>query len=231
MTICDKNLCIGCGVCENVCKAEACRLQYDNEGFLYPIVDDSKCLNCNICKKKCPALSNTTLVSKQNGYAYYTKDTVLRKKSSSGGFFTDIASYIINKKQGVVAGAAYTCQDENTHYLQHVIVDNINDLSKMRGSKYVQSDTRNIFDDVQSYIAEGRTVLFVGTPCQVSAIKSFIGNNENLYTVDLFCHGIPSPQLFYKYLKEMNVKKNTYSREVIYLNNRIFYINMSFYLK
>lgn len=210
MIICDKEICIGCGVCENVCSSRACILRYDNEGFLAPIIDENKCNGCNLCKKKCPALLSMNNKIEQKGYAYYTKDDDLRKNSSSGGVFSDIAKFVIEEKNGVVVGAAYTNQDNNSHYLKHCVIHNMNDLYRLRGSKYLQSDTREIFKQVKDLLNSGKCVLFSGTPCQVSAIKSYIGHNDNLFTVDLFCHGVPSPKVFYKYLEEMDVKNDTY---------------------
>lgn len=210
MIICDSKKCIGCGVCENVCKTNACELINDTEGFLVSKINDSKCISCNLCKLKCPALLPLKENTEQVGYAYYTADEELRKKSSSGGFFSDVAKFVINEKKGIVVGAAYTILNDDTHYVQHIIVDTVNDLDKLRGSKYVQSDIRKVLKQVKQYLELGRVVLFSGTPCQVAAIKSYIGNNENLYTIDLFCHGVPSPKVFSKYLQEMCVKNDTY---------------------
>ncbi len=210
MTICDKEICIGCGVCENVCSTNACKLLQDDEGFLSPEVDETKCSKCNLCKSKCPALLSIKSNEATGAYAYYTGDKELRRVSSSGGVFSDIAKYVINEKKGVVVGAAYTILNENSHYVKHIIVDNVKDLSKLRGSKYVQSDTREALYLIKKFIDSGRVVLFTGTPCQISAVKSFIGDKDNLYTVDLFCHGVPSPKIFSQYLEEMNVKKDSY---------------------
>lgn len=209
MIICDKKYCIGCGTCENVCPVDACKLSYDEEGFLFPEIDKLKCINCNSCKSKCPVLLPQNKNISQEAFAYYSKDICLRKKSSSGGFFSDISQYIINEKKGVVVGAAYTDFNNTPHYVSHIIVDNIDDLQKLRGSKYVQSDMRYIFKKVKEYIDSGRIVLFSGTPCQISAIKSYIDKKDNLYTIDLFCHGVPSPKVFERYVHEMKVKKET----------------------
>lgn len=209
MNICDEKKCIGCGICENVCNADACKLVFNTEGFLAPVVDDSKCVECNLCKSKCPALKELNHNSTQSAYAYYTSNEELRMQSSSGGFFTDVASHIINRWGGVAVGAAYSLSNDNPHYVKHIIIDNMNDLYKLRVSKYVQSDIRDALKQVKNYVDSGRVVLFSGTPCQISAVKSFVGDKENLYTIDLFCHGVPSPKVFYKYLQEMGAKKDT----------------------
>lgn len=209
MIICDINKCFGCAVCENICTANACTLKTDNEGFLSPVIDDSKCSKCNLCKSKCPSLFQTTSYPIIGSYAYYTNNLELRTSSSSGGIFSDIATYIINEKKGLVVGAAYSNKEDNSHYVKHIIIDNVCDLYKIRGSKYVQSDIRDALKSVKKFIKSGKVVLFSGTPCQVAAVKSFIGNNDNLYTVDLFCHGVPSPKVFYKYLEEMKTTKTT----------------------
>ena len=114
MIICDINKCFGCGVCENICTANACTLKTDNEGFLSPVIDDSKCSKCNLCKSKCPSLFQTTSYPIIGAYAYYTNNLELRTSSSSGGIFSDIATYIINEKVFPLGSVILTDDSDTT---------------------------------------------------------------------------------------------------------------------
>ncbi len=198
MTNISRDLCTGCGACENICPVDAITMEPDKEGFIMPIVDSNKCVDCGKCVKICPL----TAFEKRNSakpevYAAMADDQI-RKVSSSGGMFTLLADEIF-KSGGAVCGAAY---DENW-LVKHIIIDKPEDISKIRGSKYVQSNTGTIFRDVKKILDDGRKVLFTGCPCQVAGLYSFLQKDyPNLYTADLLCHGVPSPKVFDKYLNE-----------------------------
>lgn len=199
--------CCGCGACYNKCPVGAITMQENEEGFLVPVIDKNKCTNCGLCVKVCPSLNvqyNNT--DKPECYAAMADDEI-RMKSSSGGIFTLLAEDILDKG-GYVCGAAF---DDNWD-VHHIIVDNKNDLEKLRGSKYVQSDTEDCYKKIKKLLDEDKYVLFSGCPCQVAGLYSFLGKNyEKLYTVDILCHGSPSRGVWKKYLNE-NFNKNEIKR-------------------
>ena len=200
--------CCGCGVCEEICPKNAIELKENYEGFLEFNIDNNKCINCGLCIKKCPQLNELKKQEKNNNQRYYAahiKDNKEILKSTSGGIFAIIAKKIALNKKYSIFGCGF---DENI-IAKHMCINNIENLDKILGSKYVQSDTRNIFSKVKEKLDNENKVLFSGTPCQVNALYSYLGNiqYDNLYTIDLICHGVPSPLLFKKYLKWLE-KKN-----------------------
>ena len=201
-----------------------------------------KCINCGLCKKVCPFINYKVNEKKEYPKAYAVKnkktDDVL--KSSSGGVFIALAKHIINEK-GVVFGVAY---DKDNNVI-HIAVDNTKDLIKLQGSKYVQSNILNTFNEVKENLLKDKKVLFSGTPCQIRGLKNFlIKDYENLITCDLVCHGVPSQKLFNKYLSYLENKYNKKIRnydfrnkekkgwgltsKVIFEDNSIKYINSDF---
>lgn len=196
----DSTKCNGCHACESACPKKCIHMVKDLEGFLYPKVDNNCCISCGICEKVCPILNNKTqnLEAMQIGYAAYNKDTDIRLKSSSGGIFTLLAEQIISSG-GIVVGAA---MDDDCKSVKHIIVKSIENLEKLRGSKYVQSTIGDTFSKTKEALDEGIKVLFTGTPCQIGGLYSFLGQEyPNLYTQDLICHGVPSPLVWKKYVE------------------------------
>lgn len=194
-----KSDCCGCSACAQVCPKNCINMTSDMEGFLYPVVDHKKCVDCGICKNICPIINFTpkseTVLS---SYAGYVNDDSVRIESSSGGLFTPLAEYIL-EKNGVIFGAAL----DDKQYVHHIAVDSIDNLGKLRGSKYVQSEIGHIYIDTKKILDEGRLVLFTGTACQISGLKHFLRKDySNLFTVDVLCHGTPSPKLWQKYLED-----------------------------
>lgn len=181
-------------------------MKADAEGFLYPAVEQEACINCGKCDRSCPVLIHRTAESKEvlpQAYAAYCKDTDVRLKSSSGGLFTIFANKIL-EDSGVVYGAAYDA-DMQVH---HIGVDNLKDLDALCGSKYVQSRTEETYRTVKQNLKDGRVVLYTGTACQIAGLKAFLGKDyENLYTIDVLCHGVPSPKVWEMYL-EMQKKSH-----------------------
>ena len=195
LDIIPKNLCSGCMGCYNICPVGAISMQEDEEGFLFPVVDKEICTNCGLCKDCCPILNTTFHDRPGTCYAVMASDEV-RMKSSSGGVFTVIAEYIL-AQGGYVCGAAF---DENWS-VRHIIVDNVKDLDKLRGSKYVQSFIGDIYKNIKDLLNNRKTVLFTGTPCQVAGLTSFLGREyTNLLTMDVVCHGVPNNKIWQKYL-------------------------------
>lgn len=178
----------------NVCPQECIILVPDENGFLFPEVDMNNCIDCDLCISVC-AFQNDVYCGSEviNTYAAVHKNNSVLLKSSSGGVFSALAE-IIYKKEGIVCGCIW---DEN-YEAKHICIGSTEDLHKMHGSKYVQSDVGKSFKKVKGYLKNGRDVLFSGTPCQIAGLKSFLGKEyENLITVDLVCHGVPN-LIFYK---------------------------------
>lgn len=200
--IIDRNKCTGCTACMNICPKGAISFKEEYDGFKYPVIDQDKCIDCGLCKRTCPVLNTKSNDSLNNCYVGYNKDSNERLNASSGSLFSTIANYILDNN-GIVVGAAFD-KDNN---LKHIAIDKKEDLNPLRKSKYIQSDLDYIFSYIKEQL-KNKKVLFVGTPCQVAGIKSFIKNNDNLITIDLFCHGVPSHKLFEKYIKELEEKNN-----------------------
>lgn len=196
------NNCSGCSACFAICPKNAIEMKYDSEGFLSPVIDRSKCIECHKCENVCP-MEKTQYFNSTIEYCYaaVNKDEKARFTSSSGAVFPLLANYIL-ENDGYVCGAAV----DNELVTRHIIVSNQNKkyLKKIYGSKYVQSDMNTVFVQVKKLLDENKTVLFSGTPCQVAGLKSFLGKEyEKLLTVDIICHGTPSPGVLKLYLSEV----------------------------
>lgn len=205
MELCDKELCTGCGACYLGCAKSAITMHTNNKGFLYPIIDESKCIECGKCRRICPILNVKIKenIEDKKTYACWSKDSNLRAISTSGGVFTNIAKYILSK-DGVVFGAKF---DENFKVI-HDECKNLNELKDFRGSKYVQSEIGDSYLKAKKYLDNKVLVLFTGTPCQIAGLNSFLGKEySNLLTMDIVCHGVPSPLIFSDYIKYIEEKK------------------------
>lgn len=197
-----KQTCVGCGACATACQKNAIAMRADAEGFLYPVFDNDKCVDCSLCQKVCPVKNQVRAVSLEPQYwAAKCDDDEVRMRSSSGGVFSLLAREVLSSG-GVVFGAAF---DDKLH-VKHISAENEPSLIKLCGSKYVQSEMGTCYKDVKDELKKGRQVLFSGTPCQVAGLKSYLGgDNENLLSVDLICHGAPSPLVFSKYVQELEI--------------------------
>ena len=196
-----KNRCTGCGACGNICPHQAIEFRKGSDTFLYPEVDPTRCVECRLCEKACPLvngeLDNLKNKTIEKCYAMWSEPD--RSKSSSGGAFSAIARIIL-ADGGKVYGAAWG--EDNR--CQHIGVSSVEDLLRLRGSKYVQSDIGECFKEIRRELTSGRKVLFTGTPCQVGGLKSYLRRTyDNLFTVDIVCHGVPSNHVFQEYLKKL----------------------------
>ena len=198
--ILQKEKCSGCSACYPICPTNAITMEYDEEGFLYPIVNYEKCTNCGLCSKVCPEL-NFEFDNKKTPKCYAMQATdEIRMKSSSGGMFTILADYIF-ERDGFVCGVAFN-KNENWK-VEHIIIDKKEDLDKLRGSKYVQSDKKDIFKQIKELLNKDKYVLFSGCPCEVAGLKNYLRKNyDKLILVDLLCGSVESPKIYEKYLKE-----------------------------
>lgn len=197
----NKKKCCGCAVCYNVCPKNAIEMKEDEYGFVYPYIDEDKCINCGLCKKMCGYQSkDKQLYEPKQVYAAQTKDNELIMKSASGGIFGELARNVVSNN-GIVYGAAMTYEKDGVN-VKHIRVDKIEDLVKLQGSKYVQSDICEIYTFIKEDLNNNKIVLFSGTPCQVYALRSYLEfkEYENLFMIDIICHGVPNNKMFNNYL-------------------------------
>lgn len=199
----DKSNCCGCEACAQVCPKGCISMERDAEGFLYPHANADSCIDCGLCEKVCPCLNAKTGKQPIAVYAAVNPDEEIRKDSSSGGVFWMLVKQTI-EEGGVVFGAAF--DDERMVF--HSSAETIEDARKFRGSKYVQSRVDRCYKEVHDYLKQGRKVLFSGTACHIAALKSYLRKEyNNLITVDVVCHGVPSPSIWKEYLKKIGNNK------------------------
>lgn len=199
----DKTQCCGCGACMQKCPKDAISLEYDEEGFKYPVVNGN-CIECGQCVKVChllhPLQFSRKVPAQTVCYCGFNKDGKTLEKSSSGGIFWPLASLLIQEGGGVVYGAELT----DNFRIVHKRSDSLVSCTPFMKSKYLQSDTLFTYREVKDDLAKGVKVLYSGTPCQIAGLYSYLGgDNENLYTCEVVCHGVPSRVAFDKWLKEL----------------------------
>ena len=193
--------CCGCRACEQACTHKALSFEEDKEGFIYPVLNSSLCVNCGLCAKVCPMMTpNEALYEEGLAYVAQNIDSEELKTSSSGGAFIAIAKHIINNER----------------------VESIEELEKLKGSKYVQSDTRNAYTQIKNDLKNGLIVYFTGTPCQVAGLKLFLRKDyDNLLISDLICHGTPSPSIFKKTVEHLEKKLNASFKGYSFRDKRV----------
>ncbi len=199
LTLKTPDACCGCGACAEVCATKCITMKPDAEGFLYPTVDASRCTDCGLCNRVCPMQHPGEERQPTHVYVAKARDEETRRKSSSGGLFSLLARHTF-AENGVVFGARFDKQWQ-------VVMDEATceeQLQPLLGSKYVQAVTGDAFTRVRKYLLAGRKVLFCGTPCQVRALKLFLHRSydELLTTVEVLCHGVPSPLVWQMYLEQ-----------------------------
>ena len=237
----NKQECTGCGACYNVCPKNAITMEMNSKGFYSPVIDGEKCVDCGLCDKICPLDKyKSQNIEQPRAFAFQNSDEETLYKCASGGAFAYFAKNVTDSG-GIVYGVVY---DENL-VVCHTRADNLKDLEKMYSSKYVQSDTRGTLKSAKADLQDGKTVLYSGTPCQIAGLKSYLGKDyNNLITVDLVCHGVPSPLVFERYKSEITKKlrKNEQILNIdfrskingwsgllyttIFTNKRLFHISM-----
>lgn len=203
-----KEDCCGCSACYNICPTQAISMKPDEEGFLYPVVDQALCVDCHKCVNVCPLTcdgNNKEKTIPEFLVAKHKSEEVLMN-STSGGAFTAISDAIL-REGGVVYGADY---DDEFRVL-HKRAENFEERNRMRISKYVQSNMNDIFKQIKKDLMDKKKVLFTGTPCETSGLRGYMGNSpltENLYICDLICHSIPSPLVWEDYKKLLEKEHN-----------------------
>lgn len=200
-----KEACMGCGMCSNVCPKNAIEMRANDEGFLEPHILTDRCIDCSLCVKKCILSEKTepSFPTNTQCYAAIHQNNDIQKQSSSGGVFYALACRIL-EQGGCVVGAAL----DSDMKLSAKIADSVESLNPLMGSKYIQSDTGNIYKLVSERLNKGQKVLFSGTPCQCVALDRYLTNaqKEQLLLCAVFCHGVPSQKAFDSYLKELQRK-------------------------
>ena len=195
----DKEACCGCGACVQICSKQCITMQSDEEGFYYPSVNIDKCVDCGLCNNVCPMLNQNQAHSPIISLAYKTPNEINRLKSSSGGLFIELANCVI-AQHGVVFGVTYDADWMPVHSY----ADDKEGIRAFMGSKYVQSRIGNSYADAKRFLREGRIVLFSGTPCQIAGLKTFLRKGyDNLITIEIMCHGVPSPGVWKDYIKKI----------------------------
>lgn len=212
MELLSRDKCVNCTACYNVCPKDAIVLEEGELGFQYPIINEKKCVDCGFCKRVCPINNINGYKSPIRCYAAYNKNDNQRMNASSGGAVALLVDYVL-QENGLVIGAAFDAHLK----LNHIVASTKAEAERIFGSKYIPSNLGEVFSIIKSEIVN-RKVLFVGTPCQVAGLKAFLViDYDNLICVDLVCHGVPSPKLFYKYINELEKK---YEDKVIAYNFR-----------
>lgn len=213
-----KATCSGCTACMAVCPRDAIAMVADDEGFLRPQIDVARCVACHACEKVCPVLHPGAPDAAPTCFAARTKDEALRLASSSGGIFTELARPVLSAG-GVVFGCVW---EKPALVAIHAKAETEGELAEMRGSKYVQSDLRATFREAKAELLRGRSVLFSGTPCQIAGLNAFLGKPfANLLTVEIICHGTPSPRVLKAYLDAQRKRFGCAISELFFRSKRV----------
>lgn len=199
-----KDGCTACGACAQVCPKNCIVLSSTQQGFVIPQIDETKCVDCNLCEKVCHLnRENIALNGYPRAYAVAHRSKDVLQRSTSGGAFTAIAQYVLSQ-DGAVFGCAYT----EKLVPRHICVENEQELVRLNGSKYVESEIGNTYQQAQAMLDTGRLVLFSGTPCQIAGLKAFLqAEYDNLITADIVCHGV-APRAFFQKYTDWYEKKN-----------------------
>lgn len=196
--IADKHDCCGCTACQSACPRQCITMRPDKDGFLYPVVRTADCIDCGLCLKVCPHLNPADSRQPLAQWAAVNTDTSERLASSSGGVFSLLAREIL-RRGGAVAGAAFA----SDWSVEHIIIQSPDELPRLRGSKYLQSRMADTYPQVKSLLQQSREVLFSGTPCQIAGLRKFLRKDyPRLFTVEVVCHGAPSPLAWETYIKD-----------------------------
>lgn len=206
--------CCGCELCARSCPKQVICMKPDEEGFLYPFIsDENNCINCKLCMNVCPIKNpGRAPVHIEESFSYSLPIEEDLKRSASGGIITAISRSFI-KKGGVVYGVVYEDEFQSIRYKRATTIE---ELEAFRGSKYVQAEKGGVYSQVKSDVDDGKKILFVGLPCEVSALYHYIAKRDNLYTISLICHGPTSQKVHRDYLKSLPIPFN----EISYLSLR-----------
>lgn len=219
-----KEECCGCSACYSVCPKSCITMSQDSEGFLYPHINKQACIGCGLCNQTCPIINYYSQeLNKPETYVAYCKENDVRRSSSSGGIFSLIAEEVLDR-EGIVFGAAFD-KDMMVH---HIGITKKSEIARLRGSKYLQSRVEQTYADTQKALQRKQTVLYSGTGCQIAGLKRYLlMPYDNLITVDVLCHGTPTPKLWKKYLTWREGITGSYTRDVSFRNKDLGWKNSS----
>ncbi len=197
-TVCDLNMCAGCMLCKNICPKDAIKIKDDYMHY-NAIIDVKKCVSCSLCETNCPQNTSPSFVAPIWYKQGWSRDEKQRELSSSGGVAYELMRYFLNS-----GGTVCSCTFSNGLFVFEFASD-LDELQKFTGSKYIKSNPNGVYKRIKQLIAKNKKILFIGLPCQTAAVINYVGNTDYLYTVDLICHGTPSPNVLFDYLKQKNV--------------------------
>jgi len=218
VSVCQENFCCGCSACVSICPKGAIQLK-DNKKNIVSKINESKCINCNLCRNVCPVNYPVQTKEPIQWYQGWAKDDILRSKSSSGG-----AARCLTEKFISDGGEVCSCTFENGEF-QFSLVDDLKNAGIFAGSKYVKSNPGMIYGQIKKDLVKGKKVLFIGLPCQVAGVLNYCRDKvDNLYTVDLICHGTPSVKLLNQFFKEHGYKLSELST-INFRDKNVFALN------
>lgn len=195
-----KEECCGCGACEAICGTHAITMHQDKEGFFYPKIDERQCVGCGRCNAVCPFKQSQKAADFLQYYGARNINEKVRRRSSSGGIFSVLANYVLER-----SGSVFAAGFKSDMNVCHMEIQEKMDLDQVRRTKYVQSDMKNVFGMIRRRLDKEKWVLFVGTPCQAEALRGYLGKNfTNLIITDLVCYGAASPGIWQKYVDFLN---------------------------
>ncbi len=222
-----KEDCCGCNACGDVCPKNAITFKTDIEGFWYPEVNMDTCIDCHLCEKVCPIINKADNIIRYKTprvFAAYAKDEAIRIDSTSGGIHSMLAQAMY-KDKAYVGGAVYN----EDHTVSQIVDNNPNRLSEIRSSKYLQSNSEGVYQEIKELLKQGQRVFFCGCPCQIHALYRFLGNKEydNLTTCDFICRGVNSPKVFLKYMEMLEKQYGSKATEIKFKNKKWGWHNFS----
>ena len=206
INLCDEQSCTQCFACQQACPKNCISRKEVGAGFLIPVINRDVCVECGACMKVCHKLTGKVELQKPLvASACWTQDMDDREHSSSGGAFSVMARAIL-RSGGVVFGATMDTQLR----VRHIMIDKVEDIRFLQGSKYVQSEIVDSYKQVRRFLKDDKKVLFTGTPCQVAGLYAFLKNNpENLFTCDVVCHGVPSQKAFDIWTEKIGIRSTS----------------------
>lgn len=209
----DKMKCCGCEACAQVCSSNSISMQPDEQGFLYPVINETSCTKCGKCEDVCPIINvQPEHAFKQTAYLIQHKNAEILAESTSGGAFSAIAQVVL-EQGGVVFGAAF----DDSFGVHHTYVEKQGELGLFRNSKYVQSTINDTFKNVKRFLNDKRLVCFSGTPCQIEGLKRYLKIEYSyLLTIDIVCHAVPSPLVWKTYLNILKSNGDSQIKEIYF---------------
>lgn len=210
-----EELCAGCGICMILCPSNSIKMVENERGFLTPLINQTSCIECGLCKKTCPESNEITQNDNQCSYGAISRSSKVLNNSTSGGLFSELAQFYL-KNDGIVCG----CSWENG-VAKHICIKGIEEIEKLQKSKYVQSNITSVLSEVKEYLRKNIKVLFCGTGCQIAGLKSYlVSDYDNLLTVEVACHGVPSPGLYRKYIEWLEKRFNKKIKSYTFRNKK-----------